>query len=274
MKTYFNLFLAVWILYAPAVCLALPPNVFFRRATAGGPTPVVVNTATFNGSAYLRASGTGAGNLTDGVSYTASFWVKITGTGSSYNVFTIGDSSGALRLSLSWLSGQMRFRGYNSTSALVADLLGSQVLNTNTWYHVYWCVNTTSFSLTKLYINGVEDTSLNETVLSGGIMDLNSSSGYRFTVGAGTGGTPTGLIVGSLAELWMNDVYLDQFSSFFAGGAPVALGTSGELPTGSVPTFYFSSNGSGSSWLNMGTAGGTPPSFNITGSLTSTTPPP
>lgn len=273
MKTYFNLFLAVWMLYAPAVCLALPPNVFFRRATAGGPTPVVVNTATFNGSAYLRASGTGAGNLTDGVSYTASFWLKVTGAGAAYNTFSIADGAGSSRLIISWASGQMRFRAWNSTAVAVADLLGSQILLTNTWYHIYWCVNTTSSALTKLYVNGVEDVSLTETVLSG-TMDLNSSSGYRFTVAGSGAGTPGQLLVGSLAELWMNDVYLDQPSSFFAGGSPLALGTSGELPTGSVPTFYFSSNGSGSSWLNMGTAGGTPPSFTVTGTITSTTPPP
>ena len=273
MKTYFNLFLAVWMLYAPTVCLALPPNVFFRRSTTGGLPPVVVNTATFNGSSYLRASGTGAGGLTPGTSFTASFWIRVTGTGAAYHAFSIANTAGSSRLIISWSSGQMRFRGWNSSSVAVADLLGSQVLSTNTWYHVYWCVNTTSSALTKLYINGVEDTSLTETVLSG-TMDLNSTGGYRFTVAASGAGAPTQLLVGSLAELWMNDSYLDTVNAFFAGGAPVALGTNGELPTGGTPTFYFSSNGSGNNWRNMGTAGGTAPSFTVNRTITSTTPPP
>lgn len=272
MKTYLNLFLVVWMLYAPAVCWALPPTVFFRRVSETA-APVVVNTATFNGSSYLRASATGVGNLTDGTTYTASFWVNITGAGTAYNTFSIADSAGSSRLIISWASGKVRFRAWNDTAVAVADLLGSQTLSTNTWYHVYWCVNTTSSALTKLYINGVEDTSLTETVLSG-TMDLNNNSGYRFTVAGSGAGTPTQLLVGSLAELWMNDSYLDQLSAFFVGGAPVSLGTNGELPTGATPTFYFSSNGSGNSWRNMGTAGGTAPSFTITGSLTSTTPPP
>lgn len=273
MKTYITLFLAVWMLYTPVVCLALPPNVFFRRATAVGPTPVVVNTATFNGSSYLRASGTGVGNLTPGTAFTAAFWIRVTGTGTAYNAFSIANGTASSRLIISWASGQMRFRAWNDTAVAVADLLGSQTLSTNTWHHVYWCVNTTSSALTKLYINGVEDTSLTETVLSG-TMDLNNNSGYRFTVAGSGAGTPTQLLVGSLAELWMNDVYLDQPNKFFAGGAPVALGTNGEVPTGGTPTFYFSSNGSGSLWKNMGTAGGTAPSFTVTGTITSTTSPP
>jgi hypothetical protein len=38
MRTYFALFLAVWLVYAPAVCWALPSHLFFRRAPD---TPVV-----------------------------------------------------------------------------------------------------------------------------------------------------------------------------------------------------------------------------------------
>lgn len=219
-----------------------------------------VNTAVFDGTNDWIRSTTGDTGWNDTTGATASFWYKPSTDGTVRFIFSYCPLSATEHLSV-WInaSNQLRFRASNSTSASgsAVDLTSSVTVTTgNGWYHIFWAVNTGSPSDTQLWVNGVEDTSLTEPTLSG-TMDL-TITGDRTTVGGNTGSTPSQLLSGSIAELWINDTYLSpatNLSKFYSSGSPVNLGTNGTTPTGSQPCIYFSGNGSGDSWTSQGSAG-------------------
>jgi hypothetical protein len=261
--------------WAPLAQLrALPLTVFL-----GGSPPsndYTVNTATFNGSSYLRVEAGGDVGWADGTTFTIAGWIGPTSVAATQFIYS-GSTSSALGKIEIFInsSAQLRARGDSTTGTDGTDyafqLTSATTITAGVWTHFHLCVDTGSSANTKLFFNGVEDTSLTETTLSGTI-DM-AYTGDRFTVGGSVGGSPTSLFSGWMAELWINDSLVSDNALFYSGGNPVSLGANGETPTGATPAHYFSSNGSGNSWLNMGTAGGTAPSFAVTGSLGTTTSP-
>lgn len=257
--TYFICFF--WIL-APLIELhAFPKHLFVGN---GGleQQDYTVNTAIFDGvNDFIRSDNQGSTGWADGTLVTASFWVKINAINTSYNIYNTssGGSNPRLEMYISSASSVLRFRAHKSTSTgaspvYAADLLGSQSLSAGVWYHVYWCVDIGSAANTKLYVNGVEDTGLSGDTTMSGTIDL-VPTGTRMTIGANGGASPGAKLAGSLAELWVNDIYLDNPSLFYLNGNPVNLGVNGTTPTGGQPCIYFSGNGSGDNWIAQGTAG-------------------
>lgn len=88
----------------------------------------------------------------------------------------------------------------------------------------------------------------------------------RIAIGA-TAGTQN-IWKGDIGHLYINlTETLDlsdpaERAKFIADGAPVDLGTNGQMPTGNAPAFYY--DGDAPAWANQGTAGNVP----LTGALT------
>lgn len=255
---YLSLILAVCVFYAPV--LAVDTRYYFRRPTVSAPS-FTANAAVFNGTTnYVRMEGDSTG-MGDTTGMTVSFWVKFNAINKAQYICSHA-TAGAVEYFACYVnaSNTWRFRASsNGTVGSAADLTSSITFTTGTWYHVLWTVKTSSSSDTKLVVNGVEDTSLVETTLTGTI-DL-TVTGKRNTIGGSPSGTPASLLDGTVAEVWANDSWLDpttNLSKFYNAGNPVSLGTNGETPTGASPFFYFSSNGQGTSWAtNTGTVTGT-----------------
>ena len=110
------------------------------------------------------------------------------------------------------------------------------------------------------YLDGVAGTI---TTVAAGNIDWTLAN-----IGVGADHTGTSKHNGDLADVWLDDTYLDlsQASNrgkFRAGGGPINLGTDGSLPTGASPIIFLS--GSTAAWhTNKGTGGG----FTMTGALT------
>lgn len=259
---------ALWF-WAPCVSLQAQNLKSFLSGGVTSAPDYTVNTAVFDGTNdYIRTEATGDTGWADGTTFTIAGWIKPASTAATNYIYSGATSSAALKVGAYIdTSAKLQFRG-DSTSGtdgvdFAFNLTSDATISTGVWTHFHLCVNTASSSDTKLYVNGVEDTSLVETALTGTI-DM-AYTGDRFTVGANSSGTAANFFNGSMAELWINDSLVTDNSKFYSGGGPVDLGTNGEIPTGASPCHYFSSNGSGSSWLNMGTAGGTAPSFTVNG---------
>lgn len=234
----------------------------------------------FDGTNDFIRSDTGDGGIADGTTLTAAVWIKPSVVNAEKYIFSMVTGGTANRLNWTTTSaGKIRLRVYDTSAALVVDLTGSQTLSTGTWYQIHFAVDTTSSSNTKLWVNGVEDTSLTETVLgtangaATNTMDL-AFSGDRFTIG-GDGAVPSttgSRFNGVMAELWINDSYVNDNTKFYSAGHPVDLGTNGATPIGGQPCFYFSRAGSGDAWReNQGSANTA--TWTLTGTLGTDTSP-
>lgn len=274
MKSYISLFLAVWIIYSPAVLWALPPNVFFRRTTAATPSPsgYIPYVATFDGTDYLRFIGPLAGSPSGSTTLTFSAWVKFNGgDGVLQSIFTIiasDTTTTKLRIQRT-AANTIEVIGFNIGSTERLKIATTNTVTASSgWTHLMIVVNLAQTAQRKIYINGVASP-LTVTTYTNSSVSL-AATGYRNTIGANGQNVAGTLINGSLSDVWFAATYLDDLTKFRSNdGKPVNLGETGQLPTGSPPIIYFSGNGNGNTWTNW--AGGS--AFTINGTLGTETAP-
>jgi hypothetical protein len=241
---------------------------------ATGPT-YTANTAVFDGSNdYMRHTDASGGanlvGLSDVERFTVSFWVNFSGgDGADQTIFHIANSiDGTPYFVIQRTSGNfIRFFARSSVNTVLLDARSTSTITASSgWTHIYACMDLASTSTMKVYINGVADTLVITTRVNDWINFHGAS--YVYSFGTTHSSSATEKLTAAVAEFWLNDSYLDDITKFRSGSKPIDLGATGNLPTGSAPVFYFKGNGNGFN-VNSGTC----PSFTITGSLGTTTPP-
>ena len=235
-------------------------------ATAG--QTYFANTAVFDGTNdWMRLTASSVTGLADGNDVTLSCWIKFTGNGADTHpcIFIIGNSVNRTRFCVLRVNstGKIEVYAENSSNVGVIDIVGSTSIgNSGAWIHLYVCIDLTPATSAncKMYINGVPETITTNFYTSGATIDLVAGNSAKYNVGADQ--FNTGRLQASLAELWINDTYLDDPTKFASGGHPISLGTTGTLPTGSQPVWYFKGDGNAFN-VNSGTGG----NMTVTGSL-------
>ena len=242
--------------------------------------------ARFDGSSYASqtaSSLTGLANYTSGLC-TMSFWVRFTGGDSSahtfFQVFYAGDKYiSAFRGS----GGELYFGGSNLISSRTNVRSNSTLSSTDKfitsssgWTHVLWVVDANTGSNSRLYINGVRDTTL-YTAAFGAHFSGDEWPLFRYAAGSaspsisiGIDNTSGWLLNGDIAELWIKEGFYNDPTKFISNGSPVSLGSDGSTPTGNKPDLYFSRLGNGTSWLTDAANGN---ALTVSGSVTGSSSP-
>lgn len=228
----------------------------------GGGGPVsTVNAVRFDGTNdSVSRSGTLAtsGSLTQGL---ISFWISPENS----STFTVVQRDGGFLTCQKGTSNQLFIGIYSSDYANQLRIATpSNSIPPGQWTHVIatWDLNAQTG---VVYINGTSQTITYSN--SGGAVTPGYTAGASWDVGTlslGSGKQP-----GSLAELWLaldqtlditNSTNRQKFRS--AAGLPVALGSTGQTPTGTSPQLYLKSPAA-----TYGTNSGTGGDFVITGAL-------
>ena len=143
-------------------------------------------------SSYLQKSASGGNRRT----FTFSTWVKrsaLGGGSSGYNTFFSSDeqATNSFRLTFSSDSSDDKLMTYFYTGSQQMQLITNRVFrDTSAWYHIVVAVDTTqgtSSNRTKLYVNGVQETSFSTETYPSQNLDMSvNQSGAPNRVGAGT----------------------------------------------------------------------------------------
>ena len=210
------------------------------------PSTYVMNTMTLNGTTNgIQLSDTSYSyviGLVSGKKGTISMWWNLTGASSglqslwaSRNNATNGDTVRLARSS----DGSILFKAGNDTTNMILATTTNTVCASAGMYHMFVSWDTSVANRVNILINGVQ-----QTLTIGGFI-LNSTIEYN-AANHGIGGylmnpfSPT--TPGMVGQVYVNYVeYVDPSNiGKFYGGAntPVGLGENGNVPTGSIPTFY------------------------------------
>jgi len=222
---------------------------------------------------YIRRTSTVTG-IADSSVFTFSCHVRMdTNDGSERFLMSVGDAS-VLRLGIARTATNfIEVYGLSSAGSLRVNVIssGTTVTTASGWVHVVIVVDTSSTSLCKIYLDGVEQTYSTRTV-GAGVIDLAPAT-WRYSVATSSSTTPSVTLGGALSEVWLDDVYLDDPTQFATAGVPISLGATGQLPTGSAPAFYLSLAGDGNSWVGDSSGNGNNFTETPTSGLSSTTAP-
>lgn len=235
------------------------------RPTTAAYTP---HTAGFHGTnAFTRGTFNGAA---DTKVFTFSGWIDLTGGDGADQIIFATYSTTSARFSIARNSGNnITLFGRNSGTTTILSAASSVTKTASDgWFHLYICINLANSSQRKIYFDGIEDASVTWTTYTDDTIDLVPTSDDYFW---GQNVSGASRINASTTEWWFDDIYLDSPGSFASGGKPINIGTTGELPTGSAPAFYYSKNGSGNSWAVDSSGNGN--NGTVTGTLSSPSPP-
>ena len=163
-------------------------------------------------STYLSWTPSGAGSTTK---WTTSFWVK-RGTLGSQQELVANWSSGTDNTTVRFLSGDtLDIVDYQSSSVVMKRVTNRVFRDTSAWYHIVVNIDTTQATAddrTKLYINGVQETSFSTTTnysLSG-----THKWNTTFVHNVGQNGGGSGYFNGSISHLHMIDGTAYDASAF------------------------------------------------------------
>lgn len=237
----------------------MPLNSGFSSSTSASP----------GGAACLEHTNALTG-IADSKTFTFSVWLRLSQTNTGPYIFDISSGAGSHRFSINLTtSNTVSLFGSSPTPSQVLLAKSSLTMSTGLWHHVYMAIDLASTNNRHIYVDGTGDSSVTWTTYINAAMDLNPTGAAVWIY---KGWNCTTAYVGSMAELWFDDIYLDSPSSFRNGTHPADIGANGEIPSGSPPALYLSRAGSGNSWATDSSGNGN--NFTIVaGSLSSDTPP-
>lgn len=192
-----------------------------------------------------------------------SVWIKAPPKAptASYLVYT-----GSIRFRIDFdASDQVRIVGLNTAASVRLSMTSSIAVLDSSWHHILAAWDTATSANCKVYVDGVDRTTLATRVA--GNIDYTFGSFY---VGAITAGLSQ--LQGDVAEFWFDsNQWIDITNSsnrakFANNGRPVSLASDGSKPTGTAPIIYF--KGPASNW---GTNAGTGGNFTANGAFTNAT---
>jgi len=218
-------------------------------------------------STYLSWTPSGAGSTTK---WTTSFWVK-RGTLGSTQELVANWSSGTDNTTVRFLSGDtLDIVDYQSNSIVMKRVTNRVFRDTSAWYHIVVNIDTdqaTANDRTKLYINGVQETSFSTTT--------NYSSGQAhkwnttYVHNIGQSGAPAGYFDGSMTHVHMVDGTAYDASTFGETDA-----TTGIWKPKTAPSVTYGTNGFFLKFASAGSLGtdssGNGNNFTVNGSGTQT----
>lgn len=223
---------------------------------SGAPAGYVATANDYDGTNDFLLRGATPTGLVDGKQGVVSLWLKMT-TGA--RMFFMGCGENKLLVERK-TGGQLEFLTRKVADGATVVLLRTVATfdDTDEWIHFL-----TSFDAAAnkafIFINGVEDEDTGVTLIVDALIGYNRG---EWAVGAlASGALPTN---GCLTEVYFDDSFIDisvlaNREKFIKDGKPVALGDSGELPTGSSPIIYMREGDE----VNSGTGG----NFTVTGAL-------
>lgn len=225
----------------------------------------IANAVAFDSSTYLDRDAAMTG-LTDGNTFTVSFWVKRSGL-STHTIFGSEDGndfSVAIDPDAGATPNRMQGVFRNSSGVTLLRFTSSLIFNISTWYHVLMSFDLSDTGKRHIYVNNAVDSPSYATYIDDNIQWSDSD----FRVGRGN----TANLTGDMADFWFDNSYIDlsieakrrKFIS--ADGKPVRMGSAGKNPTGASPIIF--NSGATDNWhINKATGGG----FTENGTLTTAT---
>jgi len=187
-------------------------------------------------STYLTWTPSGAGSTTK---WTTSFWVKRANLGGTQELVA-NWGSGNDNTTVRFLSGNnLEIVDYQSSSVVMKRVTNRLFRDTSAWYHIVVNIDTnqsTANDRTKLYINGVQETSFSTTT--------NYSSGQAhkwnttYVHNIGQSGGSAGYFDGSMSHIHFIDGTAYDASAFGETDA-----TTGEWEAKTSPSVTYGNNG-------------------------------
>ena len=216
-------------------------------STSSYTTQSGIGAATFDGSDELKRNAPGLSGHSDGKEWTFSFWFNMGDSDSDQDVFwTIrSGSSNKFIFQRSEPGGtalnKLTLVGRNASGTTIMVMTSSSAYTSNInagWNHVMCSGDMTNTSRRHMYVNGTD-------VLDAVATHTNDNIDFTGTFEIGGSDEITGLgFDGEMAELWLDDSYIDLSSStnrqkFYTSGSRAAdVGSDGSTPTGSSPLMY------------------------------------
>lgn len=213
---------------------------------------------TFDGTNDYLSHETGPTGLVDTAIGLASVWIKAPPKAPAASFLVYTGTSNKFRIDFD-ASDKVRIIGLNSAASVILSMTSSIAVLDSSWHHVLMAWDTATSANCKVYVDGVDRTTL-ATRVAGNIDYIAGS----FYVGAS--------LEGDVAEFWFDsNQWLDITNSanrakFANNGRPVYLGADGSKPTGTAPIIYL--RGPASNW---GTNAGTGGNFTVNGAFTNAT---
>lgn len=203
-----------------------------NNSSSTGFVPLV---GTFDGSNdYMTTSTSGTGWF-DSKIFTASFWINLHGGDAVNQDIIVNGTTDRFRIRRN-SSNKISIRGASLGGTLIYDISGSTSLTSASgWKHVMIGMNTGATNQIFIKIDGVDETLSYGQATSNTSIDLSNTN---LRVGAGIGGASK--CNADLSEVWLvSGTLVSDVTKFSSGGCPISLGSNGELPFGSPPSFYY-----------------------------------
>ena len=215
---------------------------------------------TFDGSNDYLSLGSSPTGLSDQAVGLLSFWIN--GANASANAYLFFGGSIRFRVLFTAAADDVYVLGDNTSGTNILGMNTSVAVLDSSWHHVLAAWDTSTSANCKIYVDGVDRTTL--TTRTSGNIDYTFGSFY-----CGASNTGSFKLNADVAEVWFShNQWLDITSSanrakFASSGRPVTLGSDGSRPTGTAPIIYF--KGPASNW---GTNAGTGGNFTVNGAFT------
>lgn len=216
---------------------------------------------TYDGSNDYLSLGSEPTGLSDTAIGLLSFWLKGAALASGQSYLLYG---GSIRFRAMFLSANddLNIICSSTSGSLNLSMQSSIAVLDGSWHHIIAAWDTATAGNNKVYVDGVDRTSLSSR----------ASSNIDYTFGSfqcGADSSGNNKLNADVSDVWFaHNQWLDLTSStnrekFAKNGRPVNLGSDGSKPTGTAPIIYF--KGPASNW---GTNAGTGGNFTVNGTFT------
>lgn len=235
------------------------------------PCFTTANTAVFGGSPdQLERSASGLTGMADSKVFTLSFWMKQAALSPGGEcIFDLVSGGINQRFVVTFTAAaKIRIDAYNAASGQILQVTSASTVGDTSWHHFMVCVDLANSSNRKFYWDGAADAAAWGTYTDDTIDFAPASPTTAIGISYPTS---TLVLIGDLAEFWLDDVYNDAISDYYCTGRPANLGATGNTPTGSAPALYLSRSGDGNGWAVDSSGNGN--TFTVFGSLGTTTSP-
>lgn len=229
---------------------------------ARGPNEFWGNKADFDGSTGYLNKASALTGVSNGKTFSYSFWMNPDGVASAQIHFAASDNSNNLFFGVYQINQTIKVIGRNSAGTDVLDGVTGNVLSAGSPYYVQIYVDLTDTGKRGIYINGSSTSVTWATYTNDNIA---FASATKLRIGQHPNGTL--FVDGKLSEFYFTTEYIDfsqeanrlKFRDAF--GNPVDLGADGSTPTGTAPAIYMrfdpaaqgTNSGTGGAFIKSGT---------------------
>lgn len=219
------------------------------------------NTAAWAGGVNMNYTNKAIVGISDSKTFTCSFWIYMTAFPTGPILFQIINNLSVRFQVQIHPSNALQVDAKNSAgSGILQGISDTGPYTLNAWYHTLIVVDLSNTNNRHIYINGVDraTAAINWPTYVNDTIDLVPATPIR-ALGNDYTSQTTGL-VGSLAEFWLSDQYIDQLCYFRctvpSGAHPATLTATGQTFGNNNPALYLSRVGNADSWVNDSSGNG------------------